>query len=117
MRLENEVCFTVGEFRLTTENCKPTVPQGISPNGDTLNDVLEIEGLLNVFEDFNLKIFSRNGNLIYDGGNDDGFWDGIPNTGLLYREEIVPVGTYYYVLQLNDSEFPEAIVGWVYVNY
>ncbi len=117
VRLDNIVCFTVGFFNITTENCPPFIPQGFSPNGDTINDVFEISGLLNVFEDFNLKIYSREGNLIYEGGNDDGFWNGIPNTGLLYREEIVPTGTYYYVLQLNDPEFPEAFLGFVYINY
>jgi gliding motility-associated-like protein len=117
VRLDNIVCFTVGFFNLTIENCPPFVPQGFSPNEDTINDEFEITGLLNVFENFRLQIYSREGNLIYDGGNDDGFWNGVPNTGLLYREQLVPVGTYYYVLQLNDSQFPEALLGFVYVNY
>ena len=117
VRLDNIICFTVGFFNITTENCPPFIPQGFSPNGDFINDEFEITGLLNVFNDFNLKIYSRKGNLIYEGGNDDGFWNGIPNTGLLYREEIVPVGTYYYVLQLNDPEYPEAFLGFVYINY
>ncbi|MCW5520323.1 gliding motility-associated C-terminal domain-containing protein [Aureitalea sp. L0-47] len=117
VRLDNIICFTVGSFNITTENCPPFIPQGFSPNGDQINDEFEITGLLNVFENFNLKIYSRKGNLIYEGGNEDGFWNGIPNTGLLYREQIVPTGTYYYVLQLNDPEFPEAFLGYVYINY
>jgi gliding motility-associated-like protein len=117
VRLDNIVCFAVGSFNIAVENCPPFVPQGFSPNEDTINDEFEISGLLNVFDDFRLQIYSREGNLIYDGGNDDGFWNGIPNTGLLYREQIVPVGTYYYVLQLNDEQFPDAILGFVYVNY
>ena len=117
VRLDNIICFTVGSFNITTENCPPFIPQGFSPNGDLINDEFEITGLLNVFENFNLKIYSRKGNLIYEGGNDDGFWNGIPNTGLLYRDQIVPTGTYYYVLQLNDPEYPEAFLGFVYINY
>jgi len=100
-----------------TENCKPFIPQGFSPNDDTINDEFEISGLLNVFDDFTLKLYSRKGNLIYEGGNDDGFWSGIPNTGLLYREVLVPTGVYYYVLSLNDPEYPEPFLGFVYVNY
>jgi len=100
-----------------TENCEPFIPEGFSPNGDMINDEFEITGLLNVFEDFSLKIYSREGNLIYEGGNDEGFWTGIPNTGLLYRETLVPVGTYYYVLYLNDEEYPDPYLGFVYVNY
>ena len=77
----------------------------------------KIKGLVNVFEQFVLKIYSRQGNLIYEGGNEEGLWDGIPNTGLLYKDNLVPVGTYYYVLILNDPEFPEPFLGFVYVNY
>lgn len=117
VRLDNEVCFQVASFRIMTENCEPFVPQGFSPNGDTINDEFEISGLLNVFEDFELRIYSREGNLIYKGGNDDGYWKGIPNTGLLYREVLVPTGTYFYVLQLNDPDYPEAFIGYVYINY
>jgi len=117
VRLENEICFTTASFLLTTENCKPIITQGISPNGDTLNDEFIITGLIDVFLDFNLKIYSREGNLIYEGGNDDGLWDGIPNTGLLVQNKVVPVGTYYYVLLLNDPEFPDAFLGYLYVNY
>ncbi|RLD28834.1 MAG: hypothetical protein DRI70_03005, partial [Bacteroidetes bacterium] len=117
VRLENEICFTTASFLLTTENCEPIISQGISPNGDSLNDTFKIEGLLDVFNDFILKIYSRQGNLIYEGGNDDGLWDAIPNTGILVQNKVVPVGTYYYVLILNDPEFPDAFLGYVYVNY
>jgi gliding motility-associated-like protein len=117
VRLENEICFTTASFLLTTENCEPIISQGISPNGDTLNDTFKIEGLLDVFNDFILKIYSREGNLIYEGGNEDGLWDAIPNTGILVQNKVVPVGTYYYVLILNDPEFPDAFLGFIYVNY
>ncbi len=117
VRLENDICFTTASFMVRTINCAPIIPQGISPNGDGLNDVFKIDGLLNVFIDFNLKIYSRQGNLIYEGGNDEGLWDAIPNTGILQQNKVVPVGTYYYVLQLNDPLYPEAYLGYVYVNY
>jgi gliding motility-associated-like protein len=117
VRLENEICFTTASFLLTTENCLPVITQGISPNGDGLNDVHNISGLVDVFLDFNLKIYSREGNLIYEGRNEDGLWNGIPNTGLLVQNKVVPVGTYYYVLVLNDPEFSDAFLGYLYVNY
>jgi len=117
VRLENDICFTTASFTVRTINCEPEIPQGISPNGDGLNDVFKIEKIINVFVDFNLKIYSREGNLIYEGGNEEGLWDAIPNTGLLQQNKIVPVGTYYYVLQLNDPDYPDAYLGYVYVNY
>ncbi|PKA83749.1 gliding motility-associated-like protein [Ulvibacter sp. MAR_2010_11] len=117
VRLENDICFTVGEFLLTTENCPPFIPQGFSPNSDGINDVFEITGLLNVYENFELQIFSREGNRIYIGHNEDGFWDGIATEGLLFTGNLVPVGTYYYVLNLNDPEFTKPFLGFVYINY
>jgi gliding motility-associated-like protein len=117
VRLENEICFTVSSFLLSTENCDPFIPQGFSPNGDGINDEFEISGLLNVFPDFELLIYSREGNLIFTGHQVDGFWDGITNEGLLFRGELVPTGLYYYVLQLNDPQYPDAFIGFVYINY
>ncbi|MDC8003419.1 CARDB domain-containing protein [Aureisphaera galaxeae] len=117
VRLENEICFTTSSFQLVVEQCPPIIYEGISPNGDTLNDVLHMDYVVNVFPNFNLKIYSREGNLIYEGGNDEGEWDAIPNTGILYQDKFVPVGTYYYVLVLNHPNFPEPYIGDVYVNY
>jgi len=117
VRLENEICFTVSSFQLSTENCEPFIPQGFSPNGDGINDEFEITGLLNVFPDFELLIYSREGNLIYRGHQEDGFWNGFTNEGLLFDGNLVPTGLYYYVLQLNDPQFPEAFISFVYINY
>ena len=117
VRLENEICFATASFLLTTENCAPFIPQGFSPNGDGINDTFEISNLLNIYENFELNIYSREGNLIHTAHNTDGFWDGVATKGLLFTGSIVPVGTYYYILVLNDPKYPEAYIGWVYVNY
>ena len=117
VRLDTTICFAITSFWVRTENCPPFIPQGFSPNGDNVNDEFEISGLLNIYENFELKIYSREGNLIYTGGNNQGFWSGIPNTGLLYKDQLVPVGTYYYVLILNDPDMPDPLVGFVYINY
>ena len=117
VRLENEICFATASFLLTTENCAPFIPQGFSPNNDGINDAFEISNLLNIYENFELNIYSRDGNLIHTARNKDSFWDGKATKGFLFTGKIVPVGTYYYVLVLNDPKYPEAFIGWVYVNY
>ncbi len=117
VRLDTEICFTIASFMVITENCPPFIPQGFSPNNDNINDEFEISGLLNIFKNFELKLYSREGNLIFEGTQEDGFWDGIPNTGLLFDSTLVPVGTYFYVLYLNDEQYPDAFTGWVYINY
>lgn len=117
VRLENEICFATASFLLKTEKCAPFIPQGFSPNGDGINDVFEISNLLNIYENFELEIYSRNGNLIHSARNQDGFWDGVATKGLLFKSNLVPVGTYYYVLLLNDPKYPEPFISWIYINY
>ena len=73
IRLENEICFTTSSFEIETENCIPFIPEGFSPNNDNINDVFEIDHLLNVYLDFELKIFSRYGNIIYKGTHEGRF--------------------------------------------
>ncbi len=117
VRLENEICFTTSSFIIMTENCIPNIPEGFSPSGDSINDEFEINNLLNIYINFELQIYNRYGSLIYRGFNKDGFWNGISNEGLLFNNSLVSVGVYYYVLQLNDPQFPEPFIGDVYVNY
>jgi len=114
VRLENEICFTITHFSILTEDCDPFIPQGFSPNNDTINDFFEITGLLNVFPNHELFIYSRNGNIIFEGNNETGFWNGDANAGILY-DGPVPAGLYYYVLNLNHPDF-KIFTGWVYLN-
>jgi gliding motility-associated-like protein len=107
-----EVCYELAQFEIGTENCPPFVPEGFSPNGDNVNDTFEITGIKDIF-DYKLFIYSRLGNLIYEGQNSDPFWDGTPNRGLGGQE--LPTGTYFWVLKLNTSEYQD-MTGWVYLN-
>lgn len=117
VRLENEVCFTTTSFLIVIERCPPVVFEGMSPNGDGKNDVFQINFIIDVYPDFELKIYNRYGTLIYEGGNDQGLWNGVPNRGFPEQNGRVPVGVYYYVLLLNDPDFPEPLTGDLYVNY
>ncbi|WP_339609700.1 gliding motility-associated C-terminal domain-containing protein [uncultured Planktosalinus sp.] len=114
VRLDTELCFTIGEFRLSITDCPPWIPEGFSPNNDGINDVFEISGLLNIYPLHELLIYTRKGNLIFKGNNQTGFWDGYANHGLLY-EGAVPSGVYFYVLNLNHPDY-KVFTGWVYLN-
>lgn len=117
IRVDNPLCYQITSFDLTTINCPPWIPSGFSPDNDGINDEFEISGLLTIFENFRLDIYNRYGTLIYQGGEELGFWDGRTNKGLNNRGALVPVGTYYYVLHLNDPNYDKPLLGWVYVNY
>ena len=115
IRIENPPCYTVYTFDILVENCPPIIPQGFSPNGDQINDWFNIQGLYNIFEKHELKIYNRYGTLIFEGDNKNP-WFGLVNRGLNNHGQLVPVGTYYYILNFNDSKY-QPTVGWVYVNY
>jgi len=109
---DSDTCYNLALLRLNIENCPPFVPEGFSPNGDTINDTFEISGLRDIF-DYELTIYSRLGNLIYKGDNSIPFWDGIPNEGIGGSE--APTGVYFWVLKLSDDGFDD-MTGWVYLN-
>ncbi|WP_282031477.1 gliding motility-associated C-terminal domain-containing protein [Winogradskyella eximia] len=115
MRLLSPPCYEVFQFNLIVENCPPTIPQGFSPNSDTKNDWFNIQGLYDIFIKHELQIYNRYGVLIFEGNNDTP-WEGKINRGLDNKGNKVPVGTYYYILNLNDSNY-QPFMGWVYVNY
>jgi len=110
----NEECFKIYQFILRTENCPPTIPQGFSPNNDTVNDWFNIQDLYDIFEKHELQIYNRYGTLIFVGDNATR-WEGKANRGINNQGQLLPVGTYFYVLNLNDINY-KIITGWVYLN-
>nr|WP_321225550.1 gliding motility-associated C-terminal domain-containing protein [uncultured Psychroserpens sp.] len=115
VKVDNAPCYDIYEFEVSVENCPPYVPEGFSPNDDGTNDWFNIQGLYDIFENHELKIFNRYGTLIFEGDNDKK-WHGLVNRGLNNHGKIVPVGTYYYILNPNDTDY-KPLMGWVYVNY
>ena len=71
----------------------------ISPNYDGMNDVWEIMDIEN-YPAATVKVFNRWGEIVHQcsGGNAYVAWDGT------YESELLPVGTYYYVIDLNNNE-------------
>ncbi|BAO74531.1 T9SS C-terminal target domain-containing protein [Winogradskyella sp. PG-2] len=115
VRLISPPCYEIFQFDLTIENCPPYIPRGFSPNDDGYNDWFNIQGLYDIFTEHQLKIYNRYGDVIFEGNNDKR-WYGLINRGLNNHGESAPVGTYYYILNLNDPNYQPS-VGWVYVNY
>ncbi len=80
------------------------VPSGFTPNGDGHNDtwVLDIASL---FPNIEVQVFSRWGEPLFRSVGYAVPWDG------KYDGKVVPMGTYYYVVELHDDRFPEALTG------
>ena len=118
-RLENNVtgCFNTSQFTIIFERCEIVFPEGFSPNGDGVNDTFSIPGLAEQFDNFVLKVFNRHGVEVYETRSSNYTeFAGIPNKGILSNDGLLPVGTYFYVIQYNDPDV-EDTASWVYINY
>jgi gliding motility-associated-like protein len=104
------VCLNESSFTITYEECP--LPRGFSPNGDGINDVLD----LTVYTVSSIKVFNRNGVEVYSassnykGGVQEEYvtsWDGKSNGG-----KDLPDGTYYYVIVTQGK----TKTGWIQIN-
>lgn len=114
--LDDEICETISSFFIISKNCPPTVYNYISPNGDGANDTFIIDGLRDIFLDFDLMIYNRWGTLVWSGDNNTEDWDGFANKGLVTGSQILPDGTYFYVLSLRDKDYQEPLTGYIYLT-
>ena len=115
LKVDGSPCFDIYQFDILVENCPPLIPEGFSPTDDGINDWFNIQGLYDIFINHKLIIYNRYGSLIFEGNNATP-WDGKANRGLNNLGILLPTGTYYYILYLNDPNY-KAIQGWVYMNY
>ncbi|MFN3754759.1 gliding motility-associated C-terminal domain-containing protein [Flavobacterium sp.] len=113
VRIENQNCHTTTSFLLTSRNCPPTVYNYISANNDTLNDSFTIAGLQNIFLHYKIEIYSRWGKLVWTGNQNTQNWDGYIKEGFGTKD--APDGTYFYILYLNDPDYPQPLTGYVYL--
>ncbi|MFC2125178.1 gliding motility-associated C-terminal domain-containing protein, partial [Bacteroidota bacterium] len=89
---------------------------GISANGDGLNDYFEI-ACITLFPDNNVKIFNRVGVLVYevDGYNNaDLSFLGYGENGIYLIGEELPAGTYFYIIDKRDGSDP--VAGYLELN-
>lgn len=80
------------------------ITSGFTPNGDGWNDVWVID-FIDQFPNAEVEIYNRWGELLFQSVGYRVPWDG------RYAGGFVPVGTYYYVVKLNDPEFPDPYTG------
>jgi len=116
IKIENEHCFTISSFIIDTEPCPPIAYNHFTPNGDGINDTFIFEGLRDIFKNFKLEIYNRWGTLVWTGNNNTTDWNGYANEGMIIGNKQLPVGTYYYILYLNEPKYEKPITGWVFLN-
>lgn len=78
------------------------IPNGITPNGDGVNDALVFDILLDIsqnFPDNEIIIFNRWGDEVYKAKPYNNDWRGTNKNG-----DELPQATYYYILRLNIGD-------------
>lgn len=117
--VNNGICGTTSDTILfVLEDCETIkIPDAFSPNGDGTNDVFFIPNL-QYYPNNNVKIFNRWGALIYEMKSYKNDWDGTSNASATIGE-LLPVSTYYYVLDLGEN-YPDTgtqvFTGFVYLK-
>lgn len=74
----------------------PVMPLAFTPNSDGINDFWNIK-YIEGYPDCTVKVYSRNGQLIYSSVGYSVPWDG------RYHNSPLPVGTYYYLVDLKTD--------------
>ena len=80
------------------------IPNGFSPNGDTKNERWIID-YIDQFPENTVEIYNRWGEQLYFFNNYNGQFDG------KYKGKDLPVGTYYYVINLNHPAYTKPFTG------
>ncbi len=95
----NECRDTVTSVVRIIEGAQFFAPNAFSPDGDEFNQTwkLYVNGI-DIFT-FNVQIFNRWGEVVFESNNHDFQWDGT------YKGRPVPEGTYIWKAQFKDAEF------------
>ncbi len=99
----------------TLEDDVILVHQGISPNGDGVNDFLVIDGI-QAYPDNKLTIMNRNGQLIYEAkgyDNSSKLFDGHSNK----NGQLQLPGTYFYQLDYTVNNVTKHKTGFIVLKY
>ena len=117
--LSDDGCESTNRLEVTVifENCPLDIiiPDGFSPNDDTINDEFTIENLRDLYPNFTLEIYNRYGNILYKGDINTRDWDGTSEKGITLGDSKLPVGVYFFILEFNDGN-RNPIQGRVYLS-
>ena len=81
-----------------------SISSGFTPNGDGKNDVWLID-YLDQFPNCTVEIYNRWGDRLFNSTGYNTPFDG------KFKGQDLPVGTYYYVINVNHPGYPKAITG------
>ena len=98
------------QFNIFVQPCGFIIPSAFTPNEDGENDIWNIVDIDLNYPENKVFIYNRWGENLYQsiqGNYSSKPWDG------KYKEEFLPAGSYYYIIEFNDYENTSPINGVV----
>ena len=88
--------FSYSNLASVTRRLQLTIPTAFTPNGDGLNDVLEVKG--KYLSGYTFVVVDRNGQEVFRGTKRSDVWDGT------VRGRLPTLGTYVWRFQEDDED-------------
>ncbi len=92
------------------------VSTAVTPNGDGFNDLFTITGAENCFFTYDVMIFNRWGNKIFEAKDYQNDWGGSAPNGSFGTNVNLPSGTYYYIINVTSELNLKPINGYIYLG-
>ncbi|QWX84309.1 gliding motility-associated C-terminal domain-containing protein [Cellulophaga sp. HaHaR_3_176] len=106
--ITNSDCVTCDASKIITS-------KAVTPNNDGRNDTFEITGVEYCNYTFDVMIFNRWGNKVYEGKDYQNDWGGFAPNKSFGSSTHLPTGTYYFIININGSDL-EPLNGYIYVS-
>ncbi|MFK8036728.1 MAG: gliding motility-associated C-terminal domain-containing protein [Crocinitomicaceae bacterium] len=99
LTVTNGNCTTTDQMVVSLKS-PINIPSGFTPNNDGNNDIWEIE-FLNQYEDNQVIIYDRSGQVIY---KTVAYNNGVNSWAGTYKDKPVPASTYFYFIDLRNGK-------------
>ncbi|TDN82410.1 gliding motility-associated-like protein, partial [Salegentibacter sp. 24] len=96
------------------EDIESSISKAVTPNGDNYNDYFTIDFASECGFTYDIKIFNRWGNKVYETTNYQNNWNGYSTNSITSSNQL-PSGTYFYILEIRNSGF-DPIQGYIYLG-
>ena len=92
------------------------VSKTVTANGDGINDMFEITGVEYCGYTFDVMIFNRWGDKVFESRNYENNWGGFAPDNSFGNSGMLPAGTYYYIIKVNEQPAFEPFNGFIYLG-
>ncbi|SFJ96018.1 MBG domain-containing protein [Parapedobacter indicus] len=90
------------------------VHPAVSPNGDGINEFLIIEGIRD-FPKNRVRVINRNGTVVWEASGYDN--DRVAFRGIGTGQQLLPAGTYFYIVEIGTGSGTEYRKGYFVLRY